>query len=110
MSIRLKFAALFFTIFQLFLIQTISAESPDTEQSVSTLVTQKTLTQGDAIQQFVRGDFTSRRAMLNQWPASIEQLDQLVAYVEKDQLYTDSSGNTYLMRGINYSVIPMRKQ
>ncbi|MDR0237140.1 urea ABC transporter permease subunit UrtB [Acinetobacter sp.] len=98
MSIRLKFAALFFTIFQLFLIQTISAESPDTEQSASTLVTQKTLTQGDAIQQFVRGDFTSRRAMLNQWPASIEQLDQLVAYVEKDQLYTDSSGNTYLMK------------
>ena len=98
MSIRLKFAALFFTILQLFLIQTISAESPDTEQSVSTLVTQKTLTQGDAIQQFVRGDFTSRRAMLNQWPASIEQLDQLVAYVEKDQLYTDSSGNTYLMK------------
>ena len=66
--------------------------------SASTLVTQKTLTQGDAIQQFVRGDFTSRRAMLNQWPASIEQLDQLVAYVEKDQLYTDSSGNTYLMK------------
>ena len=98
MSIRLKFAALFFTIFQLFLIQTISAESPDTEQSASTLVTQKTLTHGDAIQQFVRGDFTSRRAMLNQWPASIEQLDQLVAYVEKDQLYTDSSGNTYLMK------------
>ncbi len=98
MSIRLSFATLFFMISQLFLIQTISAESSHTAPTGAASTTQKTASHDDAIQQFVRGDFASRRAMLNQWPASIEQLDQLVAYVEKDQLYTDSSGNTYLMK------------
>ncbi|WP_288454487.1 urea ABC transporter permease subunit UrtB [uncultured Acinetobacter sp.] len=98
MSIRLSFATLFFMISQLFLIQTISAESSNTAPMGVALTTQKAASHDDAIQQFVRGDFASRRAMLNQWPASIEQLDQLVAYVEKDQLYTDSSGNTYLMK------------
>lgn len=98
MSIRLSFATLFFMISQLFLIQTISAESSHTTPMGAALTTQKAASHDDAIQQFVRGDFASRRAMLNQWPASIEQLDQLVAYVEKDQLYTDSSGNTYLMK------------
>ncbi len=98
MSIRLSFATLFFMISQLFLIQTISAESSHTVPTGAALTTQKAASHDDAIQQFVRGDFASRRAMLNQWPASIEQLDQLVAYVEKDQLYTDSSGNTYLMK------------
>ncbi|WP_396349573.1 urea ABC transporter permease subunit UrtB [Acinetobacter bereziniae] len=85
-------------ISQLFLIQTISAESSHTAPTGAASTTQKAASHDDAIQQFVRGDFASRRAMLNQWPASIEQLDQLVAYVEKDQLYTDSSGNTYLMK------------
>lgn len=98
MSIRLSFATLFFMISQLFLIQTISAESSHTAPTGAALTTQKAASHDDAIQQFVSGDFASRRAMLNQWPASIEQLDQLVAYVEKDQLYTDSSGNTYLMK------------
>ena len=98
MSIRLSFATLFFMISQLFLIQTISAESSHTAPTRAASTTQKTASHDDAIQQFVRGDFASRRAMLNQWSASIEQLDQLVAYVEKDQLYTDSSGNTYLMK------------
>ncbi len=98
MSIRLSFATLFFMISQLFLIQTISAESSHTAPTGAASTTQKTASHDDAIQQFVRGDFASRRAMLNQWSASIEQLDQLVAYVEKDQLYTDSSGNTYLMK------------
>lgn len=98
MSIRLSFATLFFMISQLFLIQTISAESSHTAPTGAASTTQKAASHDDAIQQFVRGDFASRRAMLSQWPASIEQLDQLVAYVEKDQLYTDSSGNTYLMK------------
>lgn len=52
----------------------------------------------DVIQKFVRADFAKRRAMLNQWPASIDELDKLVAYVENDELYTDSSGNTYIMK------------
>ena len=40
-------------------------------------------TSQDAIQTFVKSDFATRRAMLNQWPASIEQLDQLVAYIDQ---------------------------
>ena len=52
----------------------------------------------DAIQIFVKADFATRRAMLNQWPASIEQLDQLVAYIDQNELYTDSAGNTYLLK------------
>ena len=55
-------------------------------------------TSQDAIQTFVKSDFATRRAMLNQWPASIEQLDQLVAYIDQNELYTDSSGHTYILK------------
>lgn len=95
MSLRLKLAALFFTISQLFLIQQIFAESVHSAQSSSA---QTAASHDDAIQKFVRADFAKRRAMLNQWPASIDELDKLVAYVENDELYTDSSGNTYIMK------------
>jgi len=95
MSLRLKLAALFFTISQLFLIQQIFAESVHSAQSSSA---QPAASHDDAIQKFVRADFAKRRAMLNQWPASIDELDKLVAYVENDELYTDSSGNTYIMK------------
>jgi len=95
MSLRLKLAALFFTISQLFLIQQIFAESVHSAQSSSA---QPAASHDDAIQKFVRADFAKRRAMLNQWPASIGELDKLVAYVENDELYTDSSGNTYIMK------------
>lgn len=95
MSLRLKLAALFFTISQLFLIQQIFAESVHIAQSSSA---QPAASHDDAIQKFVRADFAKRRAMLNQWPASIDELDKLVAYVENDELYTDSSGNTYIMK------------
>lgn len=95
MSLRLKLAALFFTISQLFLIQQIFAESVHSAQSSSA---QPAVSHDDAIQKFVRADFAKRRAMLNQWPASIDELDKLVAYVENDELYTDSSGNTYIMK------------
>ena len=95
MSLRLKLAALFFTISQLFLIQQIFAESVHSAQSSSA---QPMASHDDAIQKFVRADFAKRRAMLNQWPASIDELDKLVAYVENDELYTDSSGNTYIMK------------
>ena len=95
MSLRLKLAALFFTISQLFLIQQIFAESVHSAQSSSA---QPMASHDDAIQKFVRADFAKRRAMLNQWPASIGELDKLVAYVENDELYTDSSGNTYIMK------------
>lgn len=53
---------------------------------------------GDAIEQFVRGDFSTRRDMLNQWPASAEQLDQLVAYIDANELYNDVDGNAYLFQ------------
>lgn len=95
MSFRLKLAALFFTISQFFLIQQIFAESVHSAQSSSA---QPAASHDDAIQKFVRADFAKRRAMLNQWPASIDELDKLVAYVENDELYTDSSGNTYIMK------------
>ena len=95
MSLRLKLAALFFTISQLFLIQHIFAESVHSAQSS---FAQPAASHDDAIQKFVRADFAKRRAMLNQWPASIDELDKLVAYVENDELYTDSSGNTYIMK------------
>jgi urea transport system permease protein len=95
MSLRLKLAALFFTISQIFLIQHIFAESVHSAQSSSA---QPAASHDDAIQKFVRADFAKRRAMLNQWPASIDELDKLVAYVENDELYTDSSGNTYIMK------------
>ena len=53
--------------------------------------------QGDAIQQFVKADFEKRRAMLNQWPGSIAEFDQLVEMIDKNQLYQDGAGNTYIL-------------
>jgi urea transport system permease protein len=70
------------------------------EQATST-ITPTTVTptaSQDAIQTFVQADFATRRAMLNQWPASIEELDQLVAYIDQNQLYTDSAGHTYILQ------------
>lgn len=71
--------------------------SPAWAEATSTAPVTSTASQ-DAIQTFVKADFATRRAMLNQWPASIEQLDQLVAYIDQNELYTDSAGNTYLLK------------
>ena len=65
---------------------------------VTSPTTVTSTTSQDAIQTFVKSDFATRRAMLNQWPASIEQLDQLVAYIDQNELYTDSAGNTYILK------------
>lgn len=65
---------------------------------VTSPTTVTSTTSQDAIQTFVKSDFATRRAMLNQWPASIEQLDQLVTYIDQNELYTDSSGNTYILK------------
>lgn len=54
--------------------------------------------QADPIQRFVKADFAERRILLNQWPASIESLDQLVAYIDQNELYRDDSGQTYLLK------------
>lgn len=98
MFLKLNFAALVLIIFQTFFIQQIFAESPRANQQSPEQTVVTANANDDAIQQFVRADFAQRRTMLNQWPASIEELDTLVAYVEKDELYTDSSGNTYIMK------------
>ncbi|OEC90694.1 urea ABC transporter permease subunit UrtB [Acinetobacter sp. YK3] len=71
--------------------------TPAWAEATSTATVTSTASQ-DAIQTFVKADFAIRRAMLNQWPASIEQLDQLVAYIDQNELYTDSAGNTYLLK------------
>jgi len=71
--------------------------TPAWAEATSTASVTSTASQ-DAIQTFVKADFATRRAMLNQWPASIEQLDQLVAYIDDNELYTDSAGNTYLLK------------
>ncbi|ENW83202.1 urea ABC transporter, permease UrtB [Acinetobacter sp. ANC 3929] len=71
--------------------------NPAWAEATSTATVTSTASQ-DAIQTFVKADFATRRAMLNQWPASIEQLDQLVAYIDENELYTDSAGNTYLLK------------
>ena len=92
MSTRLNLAAIFLILSQCLCLNMVHAET----QSSETTVSQSSQQSLDAIQQFVRGDFATRRALLNQWPASVEQLDQLAEFVEKDQLYTDSSGNTYI--------------
>lgn len=65
---------------------------------VTSPTTVTSTTSQDAIQTFVKSDFATRRAMLNQWPATIEQLDQLVAYIDQNELYTDSSGHTYILK------------
>ena len=65
---------------------------------VTSPTTVTSTTSQDAIQTFVKSDFATRRTMLNQWPASIEQLDQLVAYIDQNELYTDGSGHTYILK------------
>lgn len=65
---------------------------------VTSPTTVTSTTSQDAIETFVKSDFATRRSMLNQWPASIEQLDQLVAYIDQNELYTDSSGHTYILK------------
>ena len=65
---------------------------------VTSPTTVTSTTSQDAIQTFVKSDFATRRTMLNQWPASIEQLDQLVTYIDQNELYTDSSGHTYILK------------
>ncbi|SDC69328.1 urea transport system permease protein [Acinetobacter marinus] len=51
----------------------------------------------DAIQQFVQGDFNTRKNMLNNWTASIEEFDQLVELIDKNELYQDSKGVAYIL-------------
>lgn len=92
MNIRVNIATIFLLCIQIFCMQMATAET-SLQHNNSTIAIQPQ----DAIQQFVQGDFAQRRALLNQWPGSIEQLDQLAEYVENDQLYSDSQGQTYIL-------------
>ncbi|WP_411691593.1 urea ABC transporter permease subunit UrtB [Acinetobacter gandensis] len=89
------FPIIFLLLSQLLCLQILHAEL--TTDNTTNIDTVQSSAQTDAIQQFVRGDFAERRNLLNKWPSSIESLDQLAAYVEKDQLYTANAGQTYIL-------------
>lgn len=84
-------------------------DTAHSEQSLLTPVNVTTSTQatsdtstattnsGDAIQQFVAGDFSKRQAMLSDWPGSVESLDSLVEFIANDELYQGNGGQTYLL-------------
>src|SRR5690606_32440260 len=91
MNIRVNIAAIFLVFAQVICVQLVSAEQSSNSTALTAAIQQ------DAIQQFVQGDFAQRRALLKQWPGSIEQLDQLAEYVEKEQLYSGSNGQTCIL-------------
>ena len=66
------------------------------ENTEPTSATQSASASNDAIQRFVKAEFAERRAMLSQWPGTIEEFDRLVAFIENDELYKDSAGTTYI--------------
>ena len=105
MIYRINYPTILFIITQFFFLQNLNAETPNYSSAEnSQVITQAENTHkavassGDAIQQFVHSGFSERRNMLNQWPASIEELDRLVAYVNNNELYTDGSGQTYILK------------
>ncbi|MGM8889524.1 urea ABC transporter permease subunit UrtB [Psychrobacter sp. 1Y1] len=65
-----------------------------TQASTSTATS---INSGDAIQQFVAGDFSKRQTMLSDWPGSVESLDSLVEFIANDELYQGNGGQTYLL-------------
>ena len=89
MLFRTQFAAFFLILSQLFLLHAAQAHSSDISAQPSAInpvdPAQFSATSADAIQQFVRADFSGRRDMLNNWPASIEELDKLVTYIDQNQ-------------------------
>ena len=102
MKIQIKFSTFLFIFTQIFFLQSVFAQNTlnTTEQSAlaQDVENSSVATTGDAIQQFVKADFSQRRGMLNQWPASIEELDQLVSYIDQNELYSDGSGQTYILK------------
>lgn len=96
MSVKTHFAAILVMILQLFCMPYVYAESHVNTETVSS--GQQVLHADDAIQTFAKATFSERRNMLNQWPASTEKLEKLAEYLEKEQLYTDASGQVYIMK------------
>jgi len=68
-----------------------------TQASTSNISTATSTSSGDAVQQFVAGDFSKRQAMLSDWPGSVESLDNLVAFIANDELYQGNGGQAYLL-------------
>ncbi|MBF7688152.1 urea ABC transporter permease subunit UrtB [Acinetobacter rathckeae] len=93
MSVKTSVATIFMLLAQLCCLQYVYAES-----TTNTSNGQQVISADDAIQKFVKANFSERRNMLNQWTASTEQLEKLADYLEKEQLYTDSAGHTYIMK------------
>jgi urea transport system permease protein len=68
------------------------------EEARRSAQTQSVSVSNDTIQRFVKAEFAERRAMLNQWPGTIEEFDRLVALIDSDELYRDSVGTTYILK------------
>ena len=68
------------------------------EEAQRSAQTQSVSASNDTIQRFVKAEFAERRAMLNQWPGTIEEFDRLVALIDNDELYRDSAGTTYILK------------
>lgn len=68
------------------------------EEAQLSAQTQSVSASNDTIQRFVNAEFAERRAMLNQWPGTIEEFDRLVALIDSDELYRDSAGTTYILK------------
>ncbi|ENU38010.1 urea ABC transporter permease subunit UrtB [Acinetobacter johnsonii] len=68
------------------------------EEAQLSAQTQSVSASNDTIQRFVKAEFAERRAMLNQWPGTIEEFDRLVALIDNDELYRDSAGTTYILK------------
>ena len=68
------------------------------EEAQLSAQTQNVSASNDTIQRFVKAEFAERRAMLNQWPGTIEEFDRLVALIDSDELYRDSAGTTYILK------------
>lgn len=77
-------------------LQTQHEQSLITPESAPTSLP-STAASGDTIEQFVAGDFGQRQAMLSHWPGSVESLDNLVAFIENDELYQGNGDQTYLL-------------
>ena len=92
MNLNIFFAALLCAMAQLV------SSSVWAEEVQLSAQTQSVSVSNDTIQRFVKAEFAERRAMLNQWPGTIEEFDRLVALIDNDELYRDSVGTTYILK------------
>lgn len=92
MNLNIFFAALLCAMAQLV------SSSIWAEEAQLSAQTQSVSASNDTIQRFVKAEFAERRAMLNQWPGTIEEFDRLVALIDSDELYRDSAGTTYILK------------